>query len=69
MTEINLVESDEQILDELVQGRCTPAALVDWTNLSSQTIHNRLNILVAAGFVDKVHESGLYELVEDPRMD
>lgn len=62
-----LTESDEKILDELNQGRCTPAALVDWTGLSSQTIHNRLNVLVAAGHVEKVHESGLYELVDDPR--
>jgi DNA-binding IclR family transcriptional regulator len=62
-----LIESDREILDELQKGRCTPAVLVDWTGLSKQTIHNRLNVLVAAGHVEKVHESGLYELVEDPR--
>ena len=62
-----LIESDREILDELQRGRCTPAVLVDWTGLSKQTIHNRLNVLVAAGHVKKVHESGLYELVEDPR--
>ena len=62
-----LIESDEKILDQLRDGRCTPAVLVDWTGLSKQTIHNRLNVLVAAGHVEKVHDSGLYELVDDPR--
>jgi len=61
--------SDEEILDELKKGRCTPATLIDWTGLSKQTIHSRLNVLVAAGHVEKVHESGLYELVDDPRVD
>ena len=61
-----LIESDRKILSELREGRCTPASLVDWTGLSKQTIHNRLNVLVAAEHVDKVHESGLYELVDDP---
>ncbi|MCF2208241.1 winged helix-turn-helix transcriptional regulator [Halobacterium salinarum] len=64
-----LIESDREILDELQKGRCTPAVLVDWTGLSKQTIHNRLNVLVAAGHVEKAHESGLYELVSDPRDD
>jgi len=64
-----LIESDREILDELQKGRCTPAVPVDWTGLSKQTIHNRLNVLVAAGHVGKAHESGLYELVDDPRDD
>lgn len=59
--------SDRQLLDELREDRATPAALKDWTGLSGQTVHNRLGHLVAAGHVQKVHESGLYELVEDPR--
>ncbi|WP_238392137.1 helix-turn-helix transcriptional regulator [Halorussus amylolyticus] len=62
-----LIESDKKILEQLRDGRCTPAALVDWTGLSKQTIHNRLNVLVAAEHVEKVHESGLYELVDDPQ--
>lgn len=61
-----LLESDKEILRELRQGRCTPAALVDWTGVSKQTVHSRLNVLVAAGHVEKVHDSGLYELVDDP---
>jgi DNA-binding IclR family transcriptional regulator len=64
-----LNDSDRAILDELAEGRCTPAALIDWTGLSKQTVHSRLNTLVAADHVAKVHASGLYELVDDPRGD
>lgn len=63
----NLNNSDHEILDSLHEGRATPAALKDWTGLSGQTIHNRIGRLLAAGHVEKVHESGLYELVDDPR--
>jgi DNA-binding IclR family transcriptional regulator len=62
----NLEDSDRLILDELRKGRCTPGALVDWTELSKSTIHNHLKILVAAGYVEKIHRSGLYELLNDP---
>jgi Fe2+ or Zn2+ uptake regulation protein len=64
-----LNESDYKILEVLREGRATPAALKDWTGRSGQTVHNRLGRLVAAGHVEKVHESGLYELVDDPRQD
>lgn len=63
----DLNDSDREILKILSDGRATPAALKDWTGLSGQTVHNRLGRLVAAGHVEKVHDSGLYELVEDPR--
>ena len=62
-----LLDSDHAIIAALEDGRATPAALVDWTNLSKQTIHNRLNVLTAAGHVEKIHTSGLYELKDDPR--
>jgi DNA-binding IclR family transcriptional regulator len=62
-----LLPSDQQILDALADGRCTPAFLVEITGLSKPTIHSRLNVLVAAGHVEKIHTSGLYELVDDPR--
>jgi DNA-binding IclR family transcriptional regulator len=65
--DMELNDSDRALLDELAGGRATPSALSDWTGLATQTIHARLNRLVAAGFVSKVHSSGLYELVEDPR--
>jgi DNA-binding IclR family transcriptional regulator len=67
MDKDDLIDTDREILDVLEEGRCTPAALADWAALSKQTIHSRLNVLVAAGHVDKVHESGLYELADDPR--
>jgi DNA-binding IclR family transcriptional regulator len=69
MDAADLLDSDVAILDALGQGRATPAYLVEVTGLSKQTIHGRLNVLVAADHVRKVHESGLYELVDDPRSD
>lgn len=63
----DLSGSDTQILDVLRDGRATPAAIQEWTGLSKNTVHGRLNVLVAAGHVEKVHSSGLYELVDDPR--
>lgn len=63
----DLNDSDREILKILAEGRATPVALKDWAGLSGQTVHNRLGRLVAAGHVEKVHESGLYELVQDPR--
>ncbi|WP_188785567.1 winged helix-turn-helix domain-containing protein [Halobellus salinus] len=62
----DLNQSDREILKVLRDGRATPAALKDWTGRSGQTVHNRLGRLVAAGHVEKVHGSGLYELVDDP---
>lgn len=62
----DLNESDRAILEQLREGRVTPAALKDWTSLSGQTVHNRLGRLVAAGHVEKIHESGLYALADDP---
>jgi len=61
-----LKNSDREILTQLETGRCTPRALADWTGFSKTTVHNRLNVLVAAGYVEKAHESGLYELVKNP---
>jgi len=67
MDSTDLLASDHEILDALAEGRCTPGFLVDITGFSKPTIHSRLNVLVAAGYVEKIHTSGLYELIEDPR--
>jgi uncharacterized membrane protein len=68
MNEEDLRPADRDILDELAEGRATKGALVDWTGYSRNTIYNRLNVLVAAGHVDVVHEgTRLFELVSDPR--
>jgi len=61
-----LLDSDKEILDVLTEGRGTPRHLVEQTDFTKQTIHNRLNVLVAAGHVEKVID-GLYELADDPR--
>jgi DNA-binding IclR family transcriptional regulator len=67
---VELTNADYAILDLLVQGRCTVGYLTDETEYSRQHIHNRLNVLLAADYVKKVHDpTGLYELVEDPRGD
>ena len=65
---VDLTETDERILTMLSNGRCTAGYLIDETGVSRQQIHNRLNVLLAADYIRKVHEpTGLYELVEDPR--
>lgn len=62
----DLTDSDREILRVLREGRATPAAIIEWSGLSKPTVHSRLNVLVAAGHVEKVHDPGLYELVDDP---
>ena len=65
---VELTQTDKEILDLLQEGRCTPGYIVDETEISRQQIHSRLNVLLAADYIQKVHEpTGLYELVEDPR--
>lgn len=65
---VDLTEADRAILDLLAEGRCTVGYLTDETAYSRQHIHNRLNVLKAAEYVRKIHDStGLYELHEDPR--
>lgn len=65
---MELTDADRAILDMLRGGRCTQGYIVDGTGLSRQQVYNRLNVLVAADYVEKVHDStALYELVSDPR--
>jgi len=65
---IELTDADHAILDLLAVGRCTVGYLADETNYSRQHVHNRLTVLQAAEYVEKVHDTtGLYELEEDPR--
>lgn len=65
---VKLTDADHAILDLLAEGRCTQGYLADETGLSRQHVYNRLNVLTAAGYVEKVHDStALYELVNDPR--
>jgi DNA-binding IclR family transcriptional regulator len=65
---VDLTDADHAILDRLSEGRCTVGYLADESNYSRQHLHNRLNVLLAADYVAKVHEpTGLYELRADPR--
>lgn len=66
MDEQDLDDSDWKLIEQLKDGRCTPKALSEWTGLSESTVHNHLRQLMWAGYVEKVHESGLYELSEIP---
>ncbi len=60
---MDLVAADDAILSHLLDGRCTVGYLPDETAYPRQHIHNRLNVLVTAGYVEKRHEAtGLYEL-------
>lgn len=65
---VDLTDADDAILDRLSDGRCTVGYLADELEYSRQHIHNRLNVLLAAEYVDKVHgPTGLYALRTDPR--
>lgn len=65
---VDLTAADEAILDRLADGRCTVGYLAGETEYSRQHVHNRLNVLPAAEYVDKVHDpTGLYALQTDPR--
>lgn len=65
---VDLTEADHEIIGLLTAGRCTVGYLAEELDYSRQHIHNRLNVLVAAEYVEKRHDpTGLYELVQDPR--
>jgi DNA-binding MarR family transcriptional regulator len=65
---VDLTDADKKILDKLSRGRCTVGYLADEIDYSRQHIHNRLNVLLAAEYVRKVHDpTDLYELRHDPR--
>ena len=58
--------TDRAILDELGEGRCTPAYIAERHEYSKGNVRNRLTRLVEHGHVRKLG-GGLYELVDDPR--
>ncbi|NHN64376.1 winged helix-turn-helix domain-containing protein [Haloarcula sp. JP-Z28] len=61
-----LNETDESILDELVEGRVTPQYLADQLNISRPYASEKLKRFVEHRHVEKL-ASGLYELRDDPR--
>ena len=67
---MDLTALDEAILDELDQGARTQGFLVDATAEPRYKVHERLKLLVAAGYIENIHENtALYELRDDPRND
>lgn len=63
----DLKPSDRKILDALNEHEMgTPSAISEWAGVSDSHVHNRLDVLIAFGYVEKVHR-GLYKLVSDPR--
>jgi len=68
MGELELNPTDHDVLDMLNEGRCTPSYIADRSGYSRQNITNRLKRFEEHGIVEKI-DTGLYELVSDPRSD
>lgn len=65
---MELTDLDEAILDELSEGARTQGFLVDATGKPRYKIHERLQLLAAAGYIANIHQNtALYELHIDPR--
>jgi len=63
MVELN--PTDQEIIEMLGEGRCTPSHIAKKSGYSRQNINNRLKRLVELGYVEKV-DKGLYEMKEKP---
>ena len=63
---IDLDETDREILAVLATGRATPSYLSKQTDVTRQTIQNRLKPLLAADLVAKI-DTGLYEITDEGR--
>jgi GTP-sensing pleiotropic transcriptional regulator CodY len=64
----DLNETDREILEELEEGRVTPALIADRRDLGRSYISQRLIRFEEHGHADELVR-GLYELVDDPRKD
>ena len=60
-----LNRADKRILEQLQNGVRNPSWLADELDYSRQYVHQRLQLLVAAEFVEDIGH-GLYELIELP---
>lgn len=72
LTEDKLNELDEKILDKLANGRATPTLLKkifenEGVNVTSQYVNQRLTRLAEHNHVKNLLDTGVYELVVDPR--
>jgi len=68
LTGEDLNSADKQILDELREGRVTPALVSERRDLGRSYASQRLIRLKEHGHVVELVR-GLYELVDDPRKD
>lgn len=67
---VRLKEVDHNIINQLREGDRTQSFLVDETGYSRQYIHQRLEVLEAAGYIENIHaKSALYHLIKDPEED
>lgn len=65
---VRLKDVDKQLLDLFHEGDRTQSYLVDETGYTRQYIHQRLEVLEAAGYIENIHaKSALYHLITDPR--
>jgi predicted transcriptional regulator len=56
--------ADEQILHQLQSGARNPSWLADELDYTRQYVHQRLQLLVAAEYVENIGH-GLYEIADD----
>jgi predicted HTH transcriptional regulator len=68
LDEDDIGPADQKILDLLQEGRITAPYAANETGYNLQYIRDRLKRLVEHGHVTKIYQ-GLYELVEDPRIE
>jgi len=68
LTADDLNDADEQILDELREGRVTPALVSQRRDLGRSYVSQRLIRLAEHGYIRELVR-GLYELDADPRED
>ncbi|WP_435065906.1 hypothetical protein [Halobaculum sp. EA56] len=64
----DLNDVDRQLLDELAEGRGTPKFLSERISTDRSYVSQRLKRLSEHDHIEKL-ETGLYELVDDPRHD
>lgn len=65
---MELTDLDRMILDELHEGARTQGFLVDATGSPRYKVHERLQLLTAAGYIENIHKNtALYEIRSDPR--
>ncbi|WP_089384255.1 hypothetical protein [Halorubrum vacuolatum] len=72
LTEDELNELDEKILNVLTDGRATPTLIKKiledrGTEVSRQYINQRMKRLSEHDHIENVFDTGVYELVTDPR--